>query len=472
MSETSASGAKESKTKDNTSFETTRDKSDKSIAKEATVLPPVVPKFAATQQQTTKFKRLTELRQQDRKKLITNQLKLKVESLDADEEQQLKSNLKTKVIAIAIAVGILPLLAVGTTWYLGNLSLDRATETREGEALKTVNIPRLQAEELIILIGTGAAAILAGALAAFWASRTIYSASLAAATATAEKYRQERGERTQLFTEAIYRIRASLNQEDILRATVEEARLAIGADRVLVYSLDEQSRGMMIAESVDPKFPRALGALIDDPCFSATYMEKYQNGRVQAVDNIDEANLTPCHLQQLEPFAVKANLVVPLMNEGKLIGLLIAHHCSGPHAWQQAEIDLFVQLATQAGFALDNAKLLAESANLQQRVEAEIKWKGYLKDATKHLYESLDEEEILKAGVEEARRVLECDRVVVYSVDRQSQGVIIAESVAAGWPRILGRKIEDPCFEAKYIQKYENGRVRAINNIYEAGMTQ
>ena len=143
-----------------------------------------------------------------------------------------------------------------------------------------------------------------------------------------------------------------------------------------------------------------------------------------------------------------------------------------PRVWQQDEIDLFVQLSTQSGFALDNAKVLAESAKFQQQVKAENNWKEYLKDATKYLYEFIQEEEVIKVGVEEARRVLECDRVVVYSVDRKSQGVIIAESVAAGWPRILGRKIEDPCFEAKYIQKYENGRVRAMDNIYEAGMTQ
>ena len=69
---------------------------------------------------------------------------------------------------------------------------------------------------------------------------------------------------------------------------------------------------------------------MDDSCFSLTYMEKYQNGRVKAVDNIyEEASLTPCHRAQLEFYEVKAKLVVPLMNEGKLMGLLIAHQCSG-----------------------------------------------------------------------------------------------------------------------------------------------
>ncbi|MGK7915496.1 MAG: GAF domain-containing protein [Prochloraceae cyanobacterium] len=188
-------------------------------------------------------------------------------------------------------------------------------------------------------------------------------------------------------------------------------------------------------------------------------------------------------MAQLETIAVKANLVAPVVREGKLLGLLVAHQCSEARVWQQLEIKWLEQLALQLGFALDNATLVGRVSQISQEAEAEaqkhrqeqqavIKWKEYLKDATQHLYESLEEEEILKASVEEARRVLECDRVVVYSVDRKSQGIIISESVAPGWPRVLGRKIEDPCFEAKYIQKYENGRVRAIDNIYEAGMSQ
>ena len=159
---------------------------------------------------------------------------------------RLKSNLKTK--AIMLAVGILPVLAVGSTWYFANQAINRIHETREGKILKTEDIEWLQMEELKILMKTGVIAILAGALAAFWASRTIDSATLAARAAIGKKYQKERGERTHSFIEAIDRIRVSLNQEDIFRATVEEARRAIAADRVVIYSLNEQSQGRILAE--------------------------------------------------------------------------------------------------------------------------------------------------------------------------------------------------------------------------------
>jgi len=333
-------------------------------------------------------------------------------------------------------------------------------------------IQQRQLESLAgLLVGTGVTALLSGTIAAFWANRSIRSATATAAATTAQEAGQARAVRTKLFTDAVYQIRTSLNKADILKAAVEETRKAIGLDRVIVYSLDENSQGIVIAESVAQGWPKALKATIKDPCFGAKYIEKYQNGRIHAIDDVYKANLGQCYLEQLEAFAVRANLVAPLNNEGKLIGLLIAHQCSGPHFWQQSEIDLFTQIATQVGFALDNAKLLAERASLQEQVDIETKWKEFFADATRHIHASLNEEDVFKAAVEEARRVLASDRVLVYSVDRKSQGVVIAESVVPGWPRAFGVTIEDPCFEARYIAKYKNGRVKALNNIYEAGMT-
>ena len=276
------------------------------------------------------------------------------------------------------------------------------------------------------------------------------------------------------FTDAVQYIRQSLNREDILKASVKEVRRIIECDRVVVYSLDRELRyGEVIAESVAPGWKQALNKQIEDPCFEPTYREKYLNGRVRAWNNIYEYGLTKCYIEQLEDLQVKANLVAPIISEGKLFGLLVAHQCSDFRNWQQPEIRWVSQIATQVGFALDNAKLLADARQLQQQLETEAKLTKYFTDAVGYIRESLDREDILETSVEEVRRVLNCDRVVVYSLDRDLRyGAVIAESVAPGWTRALNKEIEDPCFEPTYRDKYRNGRVRAWNNIYEAGMNQ
>ncbi|MEA5626271.1 GAF domain-containing protein, partial [Nostoc sp. UHCC 0251] len=164
--------------------------------------------------------------------------------------------------------------------------------------------------------------------------------------------------RSQLLVDITRSIRQSLNEEDVLKTTVEEVRKGLSVDRVLVYSFYANWFGIIIAESVVPGYPKVLRSKIYDPCFTEGYVEKYQSGRVVATNNIYEAGMADCHINLLESFSVKANLVAPIIKDEQLFGLLIAHQCSGPRDWQQPEIDLFTQIAMQVGFTLDHARLL------------------------------------------------------------------------------------------------------------------
>ena len=275
----------------------------------------------------------------------------------------------------------------------------------------------------------------------------------------------------QNFTDAIQQIRQSLKQEDILKASVKEVRRVLECDRVLIYSLNQDNYGAIVAESVTAGWTKAEGRVIKDPCFEAKYLDKYRDGRVRVWSDIYESGMTNCHIEQLEQLEVKANLVVPIINEGKLFGLLAAQQCSDTRQWQQTEVHWLTQIATQVGFAIENAQLLADAQRLRQQVKEESKWTEYFTEAIQQIRQSLKTKDILKSSVREVRRILNCDRVLVYSLNQDNYGTIVAESVAHGWTRAEGRIIKDPCFEAKYLDKYRDGRVRVWSNIYEAGMS-
>ena len=138
-----------------------------------------------------------------------------------------------------------------------------------------------------------------------------------------------------------------------------EVRSFLAADRVIFYQFDRQWQGTVIAESVTQDLPRTLGVTFNDPCFAREYVRKYQGGRIQAVTDIHQANLTACHLRQLESYQVKASLVLPVIlpqtatsEPEKLIGLLIAHQCSEPRVWEQADIDYFQHTADRLSMVL------------------------------------------------------------------------------------------------------------------------
>jgi methyl-accepting chemotaxis protein PixJ len=160
---------------------------------------------------------------------------------------------------------------------------------------------------------------------------------------------------------------AAEGYESIINTTVAKTRIALGTDRVIFYRFDGKWVGTVTAESVTGNYPVCLGKTIEDPCFADSYVEKYLAGRVNATENIYEAGLTECHIGQLKPFGVIANLVAPVKIDEELVGLLIAHQCSGPRKWSETDKDLIAQASAQLSFALDRDLFFSEQQAAQQK---------------------------------------------------------------------------------------------------------
>ncbi|WP_107668082.1 PAS domain S-box protein [Cyanothece sp. BG0011] len=96
-------------------------------------------------------------------------------------------------------------------------------------------------------------------------------------------------------------------------------------------------------------------------------------------------------------------------------------------------------------------------------------------DMLERIRESLHLDEILNTTVAEVRQFLKTDRVLIFRFQPDGSGVIETESVDSQWTAILDTNIHDPCFDkpqdgVSYVQRYEQGRVMAVGNIYNAGL--
>ncbi|MBU7584922.1 MAG: PAS domain S-box protein [Nostoc sp. TH1S01] len=85
--------------------------------------------------------------------------------------------------------------------------------------------------------------------------------------------------------------------------------------------------------------------------------------------------------------------------------------------------------------------------------------------------QSLDLKEILAVTVKEIQQYLQTDRVLVYQFHPDMSGTVISESVLPGWSVSLEKQIQDTCFQQGAGVEYRQGKTRAINNIYDAGLT-
>ncbi|MGQ9838740.1 MAG: PAS domain S-box protein [Cyanobacteriota bacterium] len=83
--------------------------------------------------------------------------------------------------------------------------------------------------------------------------------------------------------------------------------------------------------------------------------------------------------------------------------------------------------------------------------------------------QSLDLNQVLQTTVEEVRRCLQVDRVMIYQLENLGEGVVAAESVQPPWPSHLGRSVSDACFGAdSCYRKYAQGFVQVLSDVRAA----
>ncbi|BAZ31567.1 multi-sensor signal transduction histidine kinase [Cylindrospermum sp. NIES-4074] len=197
----------------------------------------------------------------------------------------------------------------------------------------------------------------------------------------AEEELQRQNWRSQLFAEITLKIRESLQLEEILQTTVKEVQKLLQADRVLIFQLRADGSGIVVQEAVLPGWPVVLGRNLVDPCFQEDYLDKYRQGRVSVLPDIEKADIQPCHREFLQQFSVQAHLVVPILMRDGIWGLLIAQQCAHPRQWNSFELDLLQQLANQIGIALSQAQLLEQETRQREelaRSNAELEQFAYV----------------------------------------------------------------------------------------------
>ena len=281
--------------------------------------------------------------------------------------------------------------------------------------------------------------------------------------ATRKKTEQQRA-----LTGVISRIRESLELNVIFGTTATEVRELLDADRVAVFQFDPSRdwEGEFISESVNPDFLSALTTKVYDHCFGPQYAAFYEAGRMQVVDDIQNANLSPCHMEILGQFQVRSNLVVPLLRTGKLWGLLCVHQCDRPRSWSESEIEFVSQIAEHLGVALQHNQLLEDARYQTKQQQA-------LTSLINHINRSLDIDTIFKTTTLELRQLLKADRVGLFYFlpNRNWEGKFIAEDVGPEWKSALNSQVYDHYFGDNCADYYTNGQVQAISDINKAGLS-
>ncbi|MEM9265153.1 MAG: GAF domain-containing protein [Cyanobacteria bacterium P01_F01_bin.13] len=284
-------------------------------------------------------------------------------------------------------------------------------------------------------------------------------------------------EQQKSLTGVITRIRESLDLEIIFQTTSQEVRRLLKADQVGIFFFqnEEHWEGQFVSEDHGEGVKPILEEKIYDRYFGKSYTPFYKEGRMYVSNNIYENDLQDRHIQTLDSFGIKANVVSPIMNGSELWGLLCIHQCQSTRQWQLSEIEFIDQIAKHLGVALEQWSQVeqlklqaAQLAYISSREQA-LEQQQLLSQTINAIRDSLQIEEIFDTTTQKIQSLFKTDRVVIYQFNADWSGKFVAESVAEGWPKLVGTQ---EIIQDAYLIKNEGGRYArqetlAVNDIYQ-----
>ncbi len=288
-------------------------------------------------------------------------------------------------------------------------------------------------------------------------------------------------ERQQALARIIANIRQSLDVEKIFYTASEEVCELLKSDRVAVYRFNADWGGEFISdyESANPQWHRrvklGVGMVWDDTHLQETQGGRYRHNEPFVVDDVYNMQFSQCHIDLLEQFHVQAFMITPIFIGQELWGLLGAYQHSNSRHWEALEVEFFTQIATQLGVALQQAEYVEQVRSQSIQLARVTERQQIQASVISKVRKSLDLNEIFETTTQELCRVLNADRVVVfrfYSDSEYEGGEVIAEDVASGLPSTLTAKVYDRCIGEKYTEKFRQGHVHAVSDIYNSDLDE
>ncbi len=253
-------------------------------------------------------------------------------------------------------------------------------------------------------------------------------------------------------------LQQSLNFDNILQTSVYGVHLALKTDGVFIYRFNPDFKsGIIAAEVVDSGLVQALGQTIYEP-ITTEEITTFKLEKLVSVENLQQATLTGAPSQFLQGLGVVASLVAPIIVGGELFGLLYANHSSAPHCWQESERQLMKELTRQIGDAITQALLLE-----QQQATVDIS--QTLNEITASMLESLEREKIFAATVVGIKTALSCDRTIIYLLEENQKGSMLALSVTLDGSVTPQTQKEELDFALEDLDHYQSRQVLAIDNL-------
>lgn len=148
-------------------------------------------------------------------------------------------------------------------------------------------------------------------------------------------------------------------------------------------------------------------------------------------------------------------------------------HADGNWCWLSSRDTVFARNSMgQPQQILGTAQDITHQKQATSELTQQANRERLIGKITQRIHQSLDLAEILNTTVADVRQFLQTDRVIIYRFQPNWHGVVEVEAVGEGWVPLLDMTIKDPCFVATYKNHYQQGRIRAIDDLYSVDLAE
>ncbi|WP_413172245.1 GAF domain-containing protein [Anabaena azotica] len=283
----------------------------------------------------------------------------------------------------------------------------------------------------------------------------------------------------QSVAKVITKILQQPDVDKIFQTTTQEVRQLLKCDRVGVYRFEADWSGKFVSESVGNNWTKVVTPdfkmVWEDTHLQETKGGRYAKGETFVVNDTYKIGLAQCHIEILEQFEAKAYVIAPIFSGEKLWGLLAAYQNTGAREWKDWEISFLTQIGLQFGVAISQGEYLEQVRKQSEQLAQIAKQEKALTKIVNRIRQSSELGEIFKTTTQEARQALKCDRVAIYRFNPDWSGDFVAESVAAGWIKLVGSDIntlvEDTFLQETKGARFGKGESLWVNDIYQENIT-
>ena len=213
----------------------------------------------------------------------------------------------------------------------------------------------------------------------------------------ANRFLVAKEQKERLLNSVTSAIRRSLDPAEILQVAVQKLGEGLGVCRCVVYRCKETDASATIdheflhPQRINKSLKGQNWPLKNNPLFQEA-IELRESLSIDDTNNDPRLANKPVKKGKVESISylvkscsILSWLLVPILYQGKLLGMVELHHCGpSPSVWKSEDIALVDAIATQIGVALIQAEAYANLEDLNQQLEALDRTRSNLVAITGH----------------------------------------------------------------------------------------